>query len=866
MTKQRKSPVFNLKLSEKEKFADDGQWFKDYMGHIVQRDNSIVEDYNIMKTSYEVANNNLDGFRAEIQAFCNPAGKDMDAIEENVVPYPELHNKINVLKGEILSRNDQHRIMLLTAKAVKDKDDERYRLLMESVDEKLAIEIEKQKMQMQQMSQEEIDQYVKELRTKLEPQDLLASNWLSEMEIFYSKALQYCMYDQDIKMKKMDTLEDTIITDRFFVYCGWKHGKPHIEIRNPMFVGFHKNPNERYVQKGSWIWYKKALTPADVFSNYDLTEEQLQQLGIFNSTFSSSLDKRHAVGATARPIHDDFSHNLYLELNKDNNTLYNKDVGLNMSSDRTEREKSLIWETHFEFKAFKQLIFLSYTDEYNKEIVTPMPIDFEIPENAQMEKFINRYGEKSERYRWVDDVVQTEFTAEKLWIPRKYEVVRLGDSVYPIFREVPYQYTNIEQPYSTFELSTKGAIFNARNAKSVSLLQRALAPYFQFIYIKHIQNRELSKYQGAIQAVDVDQIPDMLGEDVDGKPIRDKLVAYLTILKKTNKDFYSGSQSSLGGLPPATRSPGSSGYMLGTAVELLNLQNLLEYTKREIGLAMGISPQREAAFDSGSNVTDNKQAITQSHHITEPYFFIHSEIWKSALNDWLNNFRTYCENVFNANPQLKEHSIHYFLPDGTSELLKVTPETLRHCDVGLYLTNSGQIQQYTDYMLQLVHAFAQNSGEGMSTISGLLKDMVSGASPEEIHKRIVVEEQKQQKRAEQMEQMKLQSQEKQVQMQIEAREDEQAHQIELAVVKETERRITEIQKGTISALGFAEDTDVNDNQVPDIIDVAKLQLEGKKLELQGKEFEHQKEVDKEQLKLKKEDNSIKRMKKASTSK
>jgi len=85
-------------------------------------------------------------------------------------------------------------------------------------------------------------------------------------------------------------------------------------------------------------------------------------------------------------------------------------------------------------------------------------------------------------------------------------------------------------------------------------------------------------------------------------------------------------------------------------------------------------------------------------------------------------------------------------------------------------------------MLQLVHAFAQNSGEGMSTISGLLKDMVSGASPEEIHKRIVIEEQKQQKRAEQMEQMKLQSQEKQIQMQIEAREDEQSHQIELAVV------------------------------------------------------------------------------------
>ncbi len=866
MKKTQSSAVFNLKVSEKDKFKEDGKWFKDYMSYIVRHDNAIIADYDIMKSSYEIANNNLESVREHVQRFCNPAGEDIGEIEEEVVPYPELHNKINVLKGEILSRNDQHKIMLLTSKAIQDKNEELFSKIKESVDEKFAIELEKQKMQMQQMSEEEIQKYTQELRTKLEPEDLLNKNWLSEVEIFYSKALQYCMYDQDIKMKKMDTLEDVIVADRFFVYSGWKHGKPHLEIRNPLFCGYHKNPNERYAQKGSWFWYKRALTPADVLSEYNLNDEELTRLGVYNYA-SSGVDVRHSMTSDSKPVFSTINEELMLAADSKRKHAYRKDIGLNMgTADTINRERSLVWETHFEFKAFKQLIFLSYVDEYNKEIVTPMPIDFEIPDNADVEKFINRYGEKSERYRWLDPIMQVEFTAEKLWIPRKYEIIKLGNNVYPVYREVPYQYTNIEQPFSNFELSTKGAIFNARNAKSVSLLQRALAPYFQYIFIKHIQNRELSKYQGAVQSIDVDQIPDTLGEDIHGNPIRDKIATYLTYLKRTNKDFYSGSQNSLGGLPPATRSPGSGGYMIGTAVEMLNLQNLLEYVKREIGLAMGISPQREAAFDNNSNVTDNKQAITQSHHITEPYFFIHSEVWKSALNDWLCNFRTYCDNVFNASPQLKEHSIHYFLPDGTSEVLKVTPETLRHTDIGLYLTNSGQIQQYTDYMLQLVHAFAQNSGEGMSAISGLIKDMVGGASPEEIHKRIVIEEQKQQQRQQQLEQMKMQSQEKQVQMQIEAREDEQAHEIDVVVTKEVERRITEIQKATISALGFAEDTDVNQNQIPDVIDIAKLELEHKKLDLQAKEFEHTKEVDKEQLKLKKEDNSIKKMKKASSAK
>ena len=841
-SKKQLTAPYNLKVSEKEKYSNEGEWFKKYMEYVVSGTLAEVADYETMKLSYEVANNNLQGFKAKLDQFCNPLGEKIGEVEEEIVSYPELHNKINVLKGELLKRNDQHKIMLLTARAIKEKNQKLYKAIRMSVDEKLAIEIEKQKAQMSGMKPKEVEEYIASLRTQLEPEDIIQKNWMSEVEIFFSKALQYCMYEQDVKMKKMDTFEDVIISDRCFIYPCWKHGKPAIEIRNPLFCGFHKSPNERFVQKGDWFWYRKAVTPAEIFNSYNLTDKQISDLGL-DSYRSGAMDRRHGIGLPDnRPVYDHSDYELLESSVNSEKKAFSKEIGLSQSSGTSlNKERHLVWETHFEFKAFKEIIFLSYTDEYGKEVLNTVNPTFEIPEYATKESFINRYGEKSDRWVWFDEIMGTEFTAEKLWIPRKYEIIRLGDSdVYPIFREVPYQYTNIENPFSTFELSTKGAVFSARNTKSVSLLQRALAPYFQLLYLKHIQNRELSKYQGAIQAVDVDQIPDSLGEDAYGNPIRDKVAAWLATVKKTNKDFYSGSQSSLGGLPPATRSPGSSGYMLGTAVELMNLQQLIELVKREIGMAMGLSPQREAAFSEGTNVSDNRQAITQSHHITEPYFFVHSEIWKSVLNEWLINFRTYCQRIFESNPSLADYSIHYFLPDGTEELLSVTPESLSHTDIGLFLINSGQTETYSNYMIQLAHAFAQNAGEGTSVVSSILMDISSGASPQEIHKKIQIAEEKQKQRAIELEQARTQSALQLQKQEIEAREDVQKHEIEKIVVK------GQIDKEIASE---KEDEVIEDNGEPNYVDVVKLNMEQQKIDNKEKERRDKKELGKEKLEI-----------------
>lgn len=836
--------LVKLKVSEREKFEKDGEWFKDYLNRIVPFNVPFNEDYQEMLNCYKIINNDLTPFQGRIKEFCDPMGINVGEVNLTVEPYPELRNKVNILKGEMLTRREQLNLQLLSDQAITEKNEALTSAIKLSVDEKVALEIERQQLLQQNLPQEEVDKAIEQLRTQYEPEDILAKNWLSETEIFFNKALKYCIYTQNIQDLKSQTIEDVIVADRCFIYVGWRAGKPYFEIRNPLTTGFHKNPNEKFVQHADWIWYTKTITPAEALEHYNLTDEQCEELGL--SIVRGLSDRHDVMGGTAKATWDHTNHNLLLSQSK--NVVADKTRGLNQTPVSTPTITHLVYETHFEFKAYKEIIMLSYRDEYNAQIVIPVDPSFEIPDDAKKEKFINRFDQESYRWVWFDELTEIEYTAEKIWIPRKYEIVRLGSNVYPIMREVPYQAINVEDPFSTFELSTKGAVFNARNTKSVSLVQYALPPYFQYLYIKKIQNEELAKYQGAIQAIDIDQIPDSLGKDLYGNEIRDKLVTYLTFLKKTNKDIYSGSQGSLGGLPPATRSPGSSGYMLGTAVELLNLQQLLDLLKREISMAMGISPQREASFVSGSNVTDNQQAITQSYAITEPIFFTHSQIWKSAINEWLINFAQYCRTQLEVH-NLKDLSFSYWLPNNTQELLKVTPESLTHTDIGLMLVNSSAAEKYSEFMLQNLQAFSQNAGEGTTGISQIIKDIVMGNSPEEIHKAIQIQEQKQHQRNVELEQMKQQAQAEMQKAELENREDLQAARLEEIRVKAIEDRITKLEVAGIQATTLGMQSDNNDNGIPDSVDLAKIAIDNHKLDLAERQFTHQKSVDEEKLKI-----------------
>ena len=93
----------DLKVNEYKKYKEEKQWFKDVANFYMPAWNrSSIEEYDEMLASYEFINNDLSRFEDELMRRCNPL-HELGMIEDKMIAYNQIPNKIAVLKGELLS-------------------------------------------------------------------------------------------------------------------------------------------------------------------------------------------------------------------------------------------------------------------------------------------------------------------------------------------------------------------------------------------------------------------------------------------------------------------------------------------------------------------------------------------------------------------------------------------------------------------------------------------------------------------------------------------------------------------------------------------------------------------------------------------
>lgn len=833
-----------LRIPESKK---DKDWYIFQAKRLVPSMNSLpVHDYDEMNKLYKFVNNDFDGFEEEIQHYCGNL-EEYGMTKERLVPYNPIPQKLEVLKGELLSMGNTMRIILLTAQAHRNRDKELRSLIMRSVNEELRLELEAMEAQMQGMPEEQVQQLIEQLRTEIAPKDIDIKNFSSEAEITFNKLLNYTFYDQDINTKKLETFTDTVIVDRFFVYPGWKHGKPYIKILNPLHIGFNKAPDVPFVQHGDYVWYRDEITLADALQEYQnkLNDEDLQHLYQFGFNSSPQVTKEHIE----KPVFDQtrwFSL-LAQEYGKSFN---DKGVGMHQGIGHSHVNwTASIFRTHLEFKAFKEVIFLKYTDEDGVpvEIMLPGKADV-IPDYASEIDFINKFNEESCKYVWSDEEGRT-YEAECLWVPRRYEVTRLGENVYVDFREVPYQPDNVENPFTKFELTYKGGIVNSRNARFISLLQRALPYAFQLMAVENLVDREIADYVGHEKVVDVQQIPDELATNAingEGNPsaVTDKSLQAEIIARKTKTRFVDSMQTTNGLQVPHTRGKGVEHAVIDTSPGISALKNLTQQINMQCGLAMGISPQREAMAIPGTNVSDNRQSLVQSTLSTQTYFYYHDRVWQSILSEHLYNLKTWIKKVF-EDDKVTDHQLQYVLPNGSVEVLKVTPETLQKLeDIGLYIGNAAQDKLYFNIIQNNMQALFQNMDGDLAAISGAVKAIVSSNSIEEVHKEMQMIGESTRRKMIAVEEAK----QKTVDMQKKAQMEMLDYQAELKLVNDLktleEKQKLEMRIAELEADRLRIANDVNKNSTAD-----SLELEREKMAFEAVENQKDRDVEIQKAKI-----------------
>lgn len=860
--------TYKYRCPEKDKYTNDMEIAKKVMNEIIPsfvKSKDWIEEYNNDLSSYKLYNNDISS--EDFERVCNPLGIDIGQYDEEVLPYNKTYIKIDVLLGEEYKRGTTFMLALLNSKALDEKDQELRNLYKAYVEEVCQKHENIMQMQQQGASQSQLQQALQQEIQSRTPEDIEKTSYLSEKEILGNHILNYGMYKEDVRAKKNDGMKHALISDKEFIYSGVDKGEPTIKLINPLNMFYQKDPDTRYVQDGDYAGHIAVMSVEKVLETYghllekdDLDKIQKRIPGFAGPQYTGQLEFNLDATLTNRELAS-IANLSYLGKNIGN---YTDDINAN----RKLMHDTYSIVTNLEWKWLREITFLTiYSESKNEpDDVQVIDGDFEIPEEAVSVKFINNFGEKSEKYEWQDESGQ-QMCLEKMWIPRVWQGTRIDNDIFPILREKPFQPFSIESPFNV-KLGYHGCVFNSTNAKPISLMGRMKPFQFLFFVVLHQVKELVPKHIGPIQNFDTSMIdPNLAGNDSDD-PYQDALGKTFYYRQK-GLNIYNSMSNNIGGQSTQVNisrpQPGSVQNM-SVAGDLHNLLELLGWLDTQIGLAAGVSQQREAQFSSNTNVTDNQQAITQSSHITEHYFRKHNDLWREVMESYI----AYAKLAWRG----KKIRRQYLMPDLSVNTLDIDENTdLENSDYGLFVTDSGKEFEYIEKMAKMAELFVQ-SGVSAETVSYILKARAQGTSPEEIHRMITKIQIDSEQRAQAAEKSKQDADTMLQKREIESREDEQSHQVELQQMKnETALAVAEItatKSAGDSSIGIdpveLAKIEMQDRHHSEELEIQseKSQVENRKLDVKEKEININKNLKNKEIDTKAETEKMKARTKTTT--
>ena len=852
--------VSYLKVKESEK---DENWYKKVFESIVPSIPINDERRTRLDGIYAIINNDMTFLKKELDRFCRPLGAMFDPFEvnEEILAYNRIFPKLQYHLGQMMQYGGNFAVLRIGDEGNRIWNEELRDYMRKSMDERIQLRLEQSTMVTQGASPEEAEKYYASMRSYEEPENIDIANFSSSHERFYSRILKYFQYKYNLNALKKKIGRHVFISD--FGICGIVKGtgdRPEPYVFNPLFFFCDKSSDEEKVEKGNYWGYQIPITIGQAIDELQgrISEEKMEEFLRRHNVKGSSISS-----ARSKPFNQDVE----VDFSKQrhvreivNETFFSEEVGQHMDDQsRTSQRKHVIWKTHLEFKAYRRVVLYECLNEFGRQQVEILPDSFEIPKGATKKTKKNRYtGSESTSYEWIDEQGYP-CTAEYMFIPRRYEILVYGSDTFAVMRECPNQPISIDDPYN-FELSAKGKYFTSTNAHPISIVERAFPVFLQYVWVKELQNRELRKYEGVIKAIDASMIPDYLNTDENGEPLFDgvdKMALWRYYRKKLGDSYFDSKQNTSGLSPAGTQAKPVQVETIDSIGQIINMQNLLDLLDREMSIQMLVPPQAEGSFQPYSNASDNQMAVKAGAIMAESYYAEINDITRSMLKEYLSQFKNYYTRFFEDNPDVQDTVLSYVAPDGTKDLLKVTPDMLEHEDIGVFLEETFYARAYRDIMSQRLQDIAQNQGQGVEVVSELVMSLVRGDAPEEVHSRIQKASRIQQERMERMQQMQQQMEQDSAmkQRQMEKEDKYEDHDLEKDKITHEYREKKELASIGVW-LGAMKDEQNPDDDIPGPIEtlreMKKMNREDERLELEKKRFEHQKEIDKEKADNEKE--------------
>jgi len=780
--------------TEKEK--KDESWIKNTMDYFankayaeyVKNRDTFVKNYDLVKGILR-----MEDFYQEpqVKSFTDMLTTDLK-LPAYVKHYSIITTPINELVGEISKRPDTFRVKAFDDDSKSEELEFKTQILQEYVTNQAKEKI-LQKLAMEGQDVEQIDPEELEKMTMQDVQDQL-DDYTSVAEKWANHILTCQKAEFNLKEKSEDAFRDMLISAREFYHIYEDNSKLgfNIEVANPKNTWFLTTPDRKYISdptgraQGAYAaGTVQVLELSEIIESIpDLTKEEidhlrssLQDYGLINVR-ESNLGNPDAVPGQDSVMYDTFDPLVLQTRMIIESEMKENDDGLKDFLGLTSNVSSFGYK-YVVVRAYwiskRKIGKLIYEDEMGNE--QSMLVD--------------------ETYK--SGTIPTQQSLEWGWINEWYQGVKIGPDIYHI---KPYKLLNY--------CPIIGLTHEVKNTEAKSLVD--LMKPFQVLYNVCMNQlyKLLEKEVGKVYLTSIRHIP--IPKDGDAQ---DALDVWEMEARNRGVMFIDDSPENL-------KSPSSFNQFrdidLTRTQEIQSRYQLAMQLKNECWELIGMSRQRMGSVAASESATGTNTAMQQSYSQTEPLFVAHEYVM-GQLYQAIIDAALYVES---KKPQ---STLSYITNTGESAFVQVNGSELKFRDLKVFLTNRPEDQQMFNEIRGLSQAVIQNGGSLYDIIE--LYSTKSIRQMKKVFKTLKERQEQMQDQQQQMQQQQMEQQQQQAQAQMQQQaqmaQEKQAHD-------DYQRELDRLSKekiAIISATGYGNvpTEDVNENTIPDVLEMSKLSHE-----------------------------------------
>lgn len=739
--------------------------------------------------------------------------------------YPIIPTVINVLTGEFSKRNTRVNIKAVDEYAINEMLDQKKEMITQYVVQKaqqgLLAKLAQQGIDPES---EEAANALKEVPNLPQIQEFFKKSYRSIAEQWAVHELNEAEERFNIGELEVQGFKDKLAINEEFWHIRLLEDDYQVELWSPLNSFYHKSPEVAYISEGNYVGRIHLLTIADVIDRwgYKMTEDEIKRLQAVASKWltngkmmppdATTTDYWNPTKPKSEQIqsihwHDAVTSKTWL----DNG--FNGVPGQPLMDFLKEDEHTFVRDflivTEVYWKSQRRIGHLKQVDEKGKIFedivsedykVTVKPI-YDITIDGKKNKDNLIFGQHVD-WIWINEVWQ----GTKIGLSFLNSWAAMSDGFDPIYldvRPLPFQFRADGSLYSA-KLPVEGFLGYNRNVRKNSLVDQ-MKP-FQIGY--NMVNNQISDLLvdevGNVILLDQNMIPK---NSMDGSWGKYNFTKAYQVMKNFG---ILPVDSSITNTDVPTNFNQTSVVNLEKTNQIASRIQLSDYFKNECYSTVGITRQRLGDVTSSESATGVEYSVNNSYAQTEMYFVEHSNYLMPRVKQMILNAAQY----INANkPTIRKTYINreeenvFFEVEGTKILL---------ADLRIYCTSKPDQKAVLDELKKL----ALNNNTSGATIFDLAK-IVQSNSVVDIIETLKSSVDKIQQQQEQQVQAQKENTDATLKAQAESEEAQRQYEAEQKELdRQNERYIAEVK-----ALGFNNENDLNQNAVPDALEVAKFNAE-----------------------------------------